>query len=177
MATPSPSTPAAGGLTKVVAIGDSFGTGFGLATPWPTRLQNALGVPVVNNSRNGRLTSEGAGLIDGLLDSEAPSHVVIMLGTNDAIRGSVGEATSNLQSMVNSAVSRNMTVVVATLTPITNSSAANDRAAAISGGIQGLNGARIADVRTGFNRSDIVDGVHPNDAGQAFITSVIQTQL
>ena len=28
----------AGAITRVVALSDSFGTGFGLATPWPPRL-------------------------------------------------------------------------------------------------------------------------------------------
>lgn len=165
------------GLTRIVAIGDSFGTGFGLATPWPTRLQSALGVPVVNNSVNGRETAEGLGLIQGLINAENPSHVVILLGTNDAIRGSVPEAVNNLQEMVNIATSNNVIVIVGTLAPITQSASQNARAADISSGIQALTGARIADIRTSFDAGLIVDGVHPGDEGQQLITDIIQSEF
>lgn len=168
---------AEGAITRVVAISDSFGTGFGLATPWPTRLQSALGVTVVNNSRDGRETPEGLGLIEGLINSEDPSHVVILLGTNDAIRGSVPDAISNLQSMVNIANANNVIVIVGTLAPITRSSTENARAADISDGIRGLSGARIADIRANITPDLIVDGIHPGDAGQQVITDVIQAQF
>ncbi len=164
-------------ITRVVALGDSFGTGFGIATPWPTRLQNALGVTVVNNSVDGRETGEGLGLIESLISSENPSHIVILLGTNDALRGSVPEAVSNLQAMVNIANQNNVIAIVGTLAPITQSSALNARAAEISNGIQGLSGARIADIRARLDASAIVDGIHPNDAGQQVIADVIQEQF
>jgi len=164
-------------ITRVVAIGDSFGTGFGLATPWPSRLQSALGVTVVNNSVNGRETAEGLGLIQGLINSENPSHVVILLGTNDAIRGSVPDAINNLQEMVNIATTSNVIVIVGTLAPITQSASQNARAADISSGIQGLSGARIADIRASFDADLIVDGVHPGDEGQQLITDIIQAEF
>jgi lysophospholipase L1-like esterase len=166
-------------LTKILTIGDSIGTGYGVATPWPVRLQSALGVPLFNNSRSSRMTSEGLALIEPLLVSETPSHVVIMLGTNDALRGSVSEAVSNLQRMVNLAVAKKATVIVATLIPITRSSsgAENKRAAASSSGIRKLNGARIAEVRAGFDTRDTADGIHPNNAGQAYIAGVIRGQF
>ena len=166
-----------GAITRVVAISDSFGTGFGLATPWPTRLQEALGVAVVNDSVNGRETDEGLGIIEGLINSENPSHVVILLGTNDAIRGSVPDAISNLQNMVNIATDNNVIVIVGTLAPLTISAAQNARSADISAGIQGLSGARIADIRAVLGADLIVDGIHPGDAGQQVITDVIRAQF
>ena len=167
----------AGAITRVVAIGDSFGTGFGLATPWPTRLQSALGVTVVNNSVDGRETPEGLALIESLINSENPSHVVILLGTNDAIRGSVPNAISNLQAMVNIANANEVIVIVGTIAPITRSASEDARAADISAGIQGLSGARIADIRANITPDLIVDGIHPGDAGQQIITDVIQAQF
>jgi len=165
--------------TKVVAIGDSIGTGFGIATPWPTRLANALGVEVVNNSQSGEQTAFGLGAISGLIESEEPSHVVIMLGTNDAIRGSVPGAINNLQQMVDIANNQNVIAIVATLPPITRSGTENARAAQISSGIRDLSGARIAGVRgaLGNGAGLIADGVHPNDRGQQIITDTIANQF
>lgn len=166
-------TPDPVAVTKVLAISDSLGTGFGIATPWPPRLANALGVTVINNSESGEPTSYGVRVIQDLITSEQPTHVVILLGTNDAIRESVSGAISNLQEMVNIASSNNVTAIVATLPPITRSSTENSRAAQISDGIRSLSGAQIADIRTVLSNSDIADGVHPNDGGQQKIADTI----
>lgn len=168
--TPPPATVS----TKVVAIGDSIGTGFGIATPWPTLLSNLIGAPVANSSVSGEQTGFGLGIIADRLSAEQPTHVVILLGTNDAIRGSVSGAISNLQSMVDIATGQNVIAIVATLPPITRSSSENARIAQINSGIRGLSGARIADVRGRLNNGDIsADGVHPNQGGQNKIASTI----
>lgn len=166
-------TPTPAAMRSVVAISDSLGTGFGIATPWPTRLANALGIPVDNNSVSGEQTPYGLEIIEGLLNDQQPSHVVIMLGTNDAIRGSVSNAIANLQQMVNIAQSRNVIAIVVTLPPITNSASQNSRAAQISDGIRGLANATTADVRAVMTDDLIVDGVHPGAAGQQLIADVI----
>jgi len=155
--------------TSVVAIGDSIGTGFGITTPWPTRLASILSAPVNNNSISGEQTNYGLDIIKSRIDAVNPTHVVILLGTNDAIRGSVSNAISNLQAMVNIAVNNNVTVIVGTLPPITRSSSENQRAAEISAGIRSLDGAIIADVRNALSSGAIADGVHPNGTGQQII--------
>lgn len=167
--------PAPGGVTKVVAISDSLGTGFGIATPWPGRLATAINAEVINDSADGRQTGVGVGQITGLINRESPSHVVILLGTNDAIRGSVQGAINNLQQMVNIARDRDVIAIVATLPPITRSGTENSRADQISRGIRNLSGAEIADVRAAFgnDRSLIADGVHPNNTGQQLIADRI----
>jgi len=119
----------------------------------------------------------GLGLIEGLINSENPSHVVILLGTNDAIRGSVPDAISGLQAMVDIAAANNVIAIVGTLAPINLSAAQNVRAAEISAGIQGLTGARIADIRASLGADLIVDGVHPGDAGQQLIADVFSNQF
>ena len=132
---------------------------------------------MVNNSANSRETPAGLGLIECLINSENPSHVVILLGTNDAIRGSVPNAISNLQAMVNIANANEVIAIVGTLAPITQSASEDARAADISAGIQGLSGARIADIHANITPDLIVDGIHPGDAGQQIITDVIQAQF
>jgi lysophospholipase L1-like esterase len=157
---------------SVVAIGDSIGTGFGIATPWPVLLGRMLGVPVNNNSISGEQTSYGARIIGDRLDAVQPSHVLILLGTNDAIRGSVDNAIANLQTMVNAAQQRNVIALVGTLPPITRSVAEDARAQQINAGIRGLSGATIVGVRAalGDGSGTIADGIHPNQMGQQIIS-------
>ncbi len=158
-------------FTGIVAIGDSIGNGFGIATPWPTLIANSVAVPVSNTSVTGEETDFGVSVIEGLLQDNDPSHVLILLGTNDAIRGSVSAAISNLQAMVNVATANNVIAVVGTVPPIPANSVYNARAAQISDGIRGLNGARIAEVRgaLGDGMGLFPDGIHPTTAGQQII--------
>lgn len=162
---------------SIVAIGDSIGTGFNIATPWPTRLNSILGIPIDNNSVTGEPTAYGLSIINGLLDDKKPSHVVILLGTNDAIRGSVDVALSNLQAMVNTARDKSVIPVIVTLPPITRSSSENAKAAQISNGIKNLQNAVVADARAALNSSHIADGVHPNNEGQQIIADVIAQKI
>ncbi len=164
--TPAPAPPPP---TSVVAIGDSIGTGFGIATPWPPLLADILDAPVNNNSISGEQTNFGVRIIGQRLDEVQPTHVVILLGTNDAIRGSVDNAIANLQTMVDAARNRDVIAIVGTLPPITRSASEDARAQQINAGIRGLSGARIADLRATVSRNMIADGVHPNQMGQQII--------
>ncbi|MBX2848842.1 MAG: hypothetical protein KTR16_11010 [Acidiferrobacterales bacterium] len=165
-------------MTSVLVIGDSLSTGFGLATPWPNRLANILGVSVDNSfSEDGVETSFALGYIESALTTVMPSHVVILFGTNDAIRGSVNDAINNLQEMIRIANQQNVTVIIGTLPIITRSSSENARAAEISDAIRSFSGARIADIRPALGDGFLVDGVHPNNAGQQIIADTIAAQF
>jgi acyl-CoA thioesterase-1 len=157
-------------LTKVVVIGDSIGNGFGIAEPFPVRIGKATGVPIINDSVTGRPTSGGLAVVSRLLDAHQPSHLIILLGTNDARKGFVG-ALFNLQAIINAGNAAGVAVVVGTLPPFTNSSDSNARAANISNGIRRLRGADIAEVRRalGGGSTTIADGIHPNNRGQQLI--------
>lgn len=166
---PAPADPIA--IKSVVAIGDSIGTGFGIATPWPELLGGAISRTVINNSISGEQTGFGVANIERLINDNDPSHVFILLGTNDAIRGSVPNALNNLQTMVDFARSRNVIPIVGTLPPITRSNSENRRADEISRGIRRLNNAVVAEVRGALGSgATIADGVHPNQSGQQIIT-------
>ncbi|MFT7526647.1 MAG: acyl-CoA thioesterase-1 [Arenicella sp.] len=90
-------------IRSFVAIGDSIGNGAGyVSVPWPELVQGAFGVSLVNDSINGRQTGQGLNLIRDLLTRHDPSHVLILLGTNDATKGgSVSGAIANLQEIAN----------------------------------------------------------------------------
>jgi acyl-CoA thioesterase-1 len=157
-------------LDKILVIGDSIGNGAGIATPYPERIRSSTGVPVINDSASGRLTDEGLAVAEGLLAQHQPSHLVVLLGTNDA-RREISSTLSNLQMIVSLGNAADARVVIGTLPPITNSSVDNARAAIVSDGIRGLGGASIAEVRDamGDGSTTIADGIHPNDLGQDII--------
>lgn len=77
----------------ILILGDSLSAEYGLArgTGWVSMLEKRLasrpGVRVVNASISGETTSGGASRLPALLKSHRPSHVVIELGGNDALRG------------------------------------------------------------------------------------------
>lgn len=176
---PTPPAPPPTQSRSVAVIGDSIGNGFGLvAAPWPVLLADILGDPVNNTSVSDQQTSWGVGIIGERLDAVNPTHVVIMLGTNDALRASAPVAIANLQTMVDIARGRGVIPIVVTLPPVIGRSdfpGANQRSAQISSGIRGLSGARIADVRPSFGNSGalLADGIHPNQTGQQVIADIV----
>ncbi len=161
---------------SILVVGDSMSTGFGLAVPWPTKLADILSIPVDNsNSINGVETSYGLKIFEQVLQSNKPSDVIIMLGTNDALRGSVNNAITNLQAMADIADSQDVAVTIVTLPLITSSESQNQKAAEISTAILSFTGINVADARAAFVNAEhlLVDGIHPNDAGQELIASTI----
>ena len=156
--------------TKIVVIGDSIGTGFGVATGFPVFLRGMTGVEVINNSARSRRTGTGIGLASSLIAQHSPSHLVVLLGTNDAIAGDVDGAISNLQTIANIAKDAGVTAVIGTLPIIPRSAEENARAGAISSGIRGLSNANIAaGIRSEVGSDNFADDVHPNNDGQTII--------
>ncbi len=79
---------------RILVVGDSLSAEYGLArgTGWVALLQKQLanekpGVQVINASISGDTTSGGRSRLPALLQRHQPSHVVIELGGNDALRG------------------------------------------------------------------------------------------
>lgn len=79
---------------RILVVGDSLSAEYGLSrgTGWVALLQKQLaqdkpGVQVINASISGDTTSGGRSRITALLQKHQPSHVVIELGGNDALRG------------------------------------------------------------------------------------------
>jgi acyl-CoA thioesterase-1 len=85
---------AAAPAQRVLVVGDSLSAEYGLSrgTGWVALLQKKLaqekpGVEVLNASISGETTSGGRSRMAALLQKHQPSHVVIELGGNDALRG------------------------------------------------------------------------------------------
>ena len=79
---------------KILVLGDSLSAEYGLprGTGWVALLQKQLeqshpGTVVVNASISGETTSGGRSRLPALLRQHRPTHVVIELGGNDALRG------------------------------------------------------------------------------------------
>jgi acyl-CoA thioesterase-1 len=79
---------------RILVVGDSLSAEYGLArgSGWVALLQKQLaqekpGVEVVNASISGDTTSGGRSRLPALLKKHQPTHVVIELGGNDALRG------------------------------------------------------------------------------------------
>jgi acyl-CoA thioesterase I len=89
-----PSTRAMARPTKVLVLGDSLSAEYGLArgSGWVALLEQRLqtervGATVVNASISGDTTSGGRTRLASLLEQHKPTHVIIELGSNDALRG------------------------------------------------------------------------------------------
>jgi acyl-CoA thioesterase-1 len=80
--------------TTVLVVGDSLSAEYGLPrkTGWVALLEQrlqaqALSAEVINASISGDTTAGGKSRLPGLLQKHRPTHVVIELGGNDALRG------------------------------------------------------------------------------------------
>lgn len=92
-------------------VGDSLSAEYGLArgTGWVALLdqrllQQAVDAKVINASVSGDTTSGGRTRLPGLLAQHKPSHVIVELGGNDALRGLPLTVTrENLSAMLRAA--------------------------------------------------------------------------
>ena len=102
---------AASGARKLLVLGDSLSAEYGLArgSGWVKLLEQKLAqektkAEVVNASISGDTTSGGRSRLPALLQKHQPSHVVIELGGNDALRGlPLAMTQDNLQAMITQA--------------------------------------------------------------------------
>ena len=103
--------PAAGGRPVILVVGDSLSAEYGLkrGTGWVALLEQRLArekVPakVVNASISGDTTSGGRSRLPALLKQHQPTHVVLELGGNDALRGlPLAMTEDNLSQMAQAA--------------------------------------------------------------------------
>ena len=95
----------------ILVLGDSLSAEYGIArgTGWVALLEQQLAreklnVRVVNASVSGETTSGGRSRLPALLAEHKPSHVVIELGGNDALRGlPLKSVEDNLTAMTEAA--------------------------------------------------------------------------
>lgn len=97
-----------GGPDTILIMGDSLSAEYGLprGTGWVQLLQarlkdKGMSAKVVNASISGETTSGGRTRLGPILDAHKPTHVVIELGANDALRGlSLKSSRENLLAMI-----------------------------------------------------------------------------
>ncbi len=102
---------AAAGESVILILGDSISAEYGLkrGTGWVKLLEDRLAkekiqARVVNASISGETTSGGRSRLPALLTQHRPTHVVIELGGNDALRGlPLGMTEDNLTRMTQAA--------------------------------------------------------------------------
>ncbi|PUE10514.1 arylesterase [Limnohabitans sp. T6-20] len=105
---------------RILVVGDSLSAEYGLArgTGWVALLQKQLardkpGVQVINASISGDTTSGGRSRLPALLQKHQPSHVIIELGGNDALRGlPLNMTQDNLQAMTRQAQAAGAQVIL-----------------------------------------------------------------
>jgi len=105
--------PAAAAATAplILVVGDSLSAEYGLprGSGWVALLEQRLArekvaARVVNASISGDTTSGGRSRLPALLAQHKPSHVVLELGGNDALRGlPLASTQANLQAMAQAA--------------------------------------------------------------------------
>jgi acyl-CoA thioesterase I len=112
--------PAHAAAPRILVVGDSLSAEYGLprGTGWVALLQKQLsqvkpGGEVVNASISGDTTSGGRSRLTALLQKHQPSHVIIELGGNDALRGlPLSMTQDNLLSMTRQAQAAGAQVIL-----------------------------------------------------------------
>ena len=104
----------------ILVVGDSLSAEYGLArgSGWVALLdqrlaREKLAVRVVNASISGDTTSGGRSRLPSLLAQHKPSHVILELGGNDALRGlPLAQTQANLTAMARAAKASGARVLV-----------------------------------------------------------------
>jgi acyl-CoA thioesterase-1 len=94
--------------TVILVVGDSLSAEYGIArgSGWVALLQQRMdrerkGARVINASISGDTTAGGRSRLAALIQQHRPTHVVIELGGNDALRGlPIASTRDNLSAMV-----------------------------------------------------------------------------
>lgn len=175
------------GVTRCLVIGDGISKGVGLTegSPWPTLLRRKLRVEVPVNAIGGAGVGDGAGKIQSLIDSTAPSHVLILLGEDDVVNGTpLTEIWAHFKTMVDVARLNGVIPAISTLPPLYGFSAdvtayekeVNDLIRDFAAEYW----VRLADLEDEFGTDQSLiqaDGIHPASYGHVIIMEAFYDTL
>lgn len=180
-------------LPAILVMGDSLSASYGIRREegWVALLEEHLikkGVKavVVNASVSGETTAGGKARLSTLLSKHKPTHVVIELGANDALRGQpLGQTQENLTDMVRTAKKSGARVLIlgmrippnyggayaARFEGVFAKTAQDTGAALVPFMLAGV--ADATDQATLF----LPDGLHPNAKAQSRILDTVWPEL
>ena len=189
----APPVRSATGQRKLLVLGDSLSAEYGLprGSGWVALLQKQLdqshpGTAIVNASISGETTSGGRSRLPALLKQHQPTHVLIELGGNDALRGlSLGMTGDNLMFMAKAAKQAGAQVLLLGMQMPPNYGAELTRQfAALYPTVAKATGAALvpfflkgvgddADAQRWFQ----ADRIHPNEAAQPRMLANVWPEL
>ena len=101
---------------KIIVIGDSLGTGYGLDNKddiWVNKLKEELSntYNIINFSKNDRTTDEALPILEKSVSTD-PDIIIIMLGGNDALQNlSIRNMKNNFKKMIEMCLEKDITVI------------------------------------------------------------------
>ena len=172
---------------RVLCAGDSITKGYGVDIPYPTRLSNNTGMFTINVGVGGMWASYGLNHIDGWLIAYAPTHVLILYGTNDT----GDHPDHNLQDAAEAVIETARKVraygaipIVGTIPPKIGPRAyLMPRVKSFNGYLRSYaadEGILLADIYAAFGSGRglfISDGFHPNDQGAEIIARTFAEKI
>jgi acyl-CoA thioesterase-1 len=195
---PAPAAPTSGAavtptparsLPKIVALGDSLTSGYGLALheSYPSLLQEQLKrdgyeYEVVNAGVSGDTTAGGLRRLDWTLAGDV-RFVILELGANDILRGlPTHEMRNNLARIIERSQARGAQVLLAGMLAPTNSGADYQRASmevfpALAKEYDLVLIPFFLDRVAGIDNLNQADGVHPNPEGTRLVAATVYQHL
>lgn len=169
----------------LLVVGDSLSAEYGLArgTGWVALLQARLqervsGAEVINASISGDTTAGGRSRLPALLKRHRPTHVVLELGGNDALRGldlRMTEANLSAMAQASHQAGAKVTVVGMQVPPNYGSAYARDFSQVFVKVARQHKSALVpfllANVADGADATRLfqADRIHPNEEAQALM--------
>jgi len=178
---------------RILIMGDSLSAEYGLprGTGWVALLQARLAerhiqAEVFNASISGETTSGGRTRLAAQLHSNQPTHVVIELGANDALRGlALASTQENLQAMITQSLqAKAQVVLVGMMVPPNFGKRYTDDFAGLFGKLAAQNKTALVPflLRGIADRQDArdwfqADGIHPQAKGHPIMLDQVWKAL
>jgi acyl-CoA thioesterase-1 len=177
----------------LLVVGDSLSAEYGLprGSGWVALLERRLkqevrDVTVVNASISGDTTSGGRSRLPALLAQHKPTHVIVELGGNDALRGlPLAMTRDNLAAMLRASQAAGArTMLVGTQVPPNYGRSYTEEFAALFGAVAKAEGAALvpfllAGVADGPDAAALfqADRIHPNAQAQPIMLANVWPTL